>query len=473
MRLSRVVFIFYFLLVCSVASAQKTLSLSEAIAIGLKNNFDIQIQKLDLEIARNNNTWGQAGRYPLITFNSNQNNQIVQRKPANPFAVPGRSISDGLNGQLDAQFILFDGFSINLTKERLEQLEDLSYGNSAFIIEGVVQGIVLAYYQALLDKENLSVLEKNLAYSKERYEFVQLRKELGSAITFDVLQEKNNYLTDSANVLRQEIVYRNTVRNLNVLLSDSLDHRWEFTDSLFYHGENYSLSEMRERMVRSNTNLKNQYINQELLRNNTQLMRSDLYPTIGLNVGATGSLDRLNADFRSATGPIQKREIGYVNDDANFPVIQTSNESVFVNQSINGNSYSGYANLSLRWTLFNGRQIKRSIENAQIQEKMGSLTTDQLKLSLENDLLATYDLYNLRRQLVDIATEKEEAAVLNLELANLRYRNGALSAIDLRIVQENARNASIEKSSAIFALITSRTELIRLTGGIIELYPVE
>lgn len=473
MRLNRVVLIFNFLFVCSAAFAQQTLSLSEAIAIGLKNNFDIQIQKLDLEIARNSNTWGQAGRYPLITFNSNQNNQIVQRKPANPFAVPGRNISDNLNGQLDAQFILFDGFSINLTKERLEQLEDLSYGNSAFIIEGVVQGIVLAYYQALLDKENLNVLEKNLAYSKERYEFVQLRKELGSAITFDVLQEKNNYLTDSANVLRQEIVYRNTVRNLNVLLSDSLDHHWVFTDSLFYHGENYSLSEMRARMVRSNTNLKNQYINQELLRNNTKLMQSDLYPTIGLNIGANGSLDRLNADFRSATGPEQKNTIGYVNDDANFPVIQTNNQSLFVNQSLSGNSYGAYANLSLRWTLFNGRQIKRSIENAQIQEKMGMLTTNQLKLSLENDLLATYDLYNLRRQLVNIAIEKEEAAELNLELANVRYRNGALSAIDLRIVQENARNAAIEKSLAVFALITSRTELLRLTGGIIEMYPVE
>lgn len=473
MRLSRVVLFFIFSSVYSIASGQQSLSMSEAITIGLKNNFDIQIQKLDLEIARNNNNWGQAGRYPTITFNSNQNNQIVRRKPANPFAVAGQSKNNNINGQLDAQFILFDGFAINLTKERLEQLEELSYGNSAFIIEGVVQGIVLAYYQALLDKENLSVLEKNLAYSKERYEFVQLRKELGSAITFDVLQEKNNYLTDSSNVLRQEIAFRNSVRSLNVLLSDSLDHHWVFTDSLFYQGENYSLSEMRERMVRSNTNLKNQYINQELLRNNTQLMRSDLYPTIALNVGGNGSLDRLNADFRSSTGPQQKNTIGFVNDDSNFPVIQTNNESQFVNQSISGNSYGAYANLSLRWTLFNGRQIKRSIENAQIQEKMGVLTTSQLKLSLENDLLATYDLYNLRRQLVDIAIEKEDAAVLNLELANVRYRNGALSAIDLRIVQENARNAAIEKSLAIFALITSRTDLLRLTGGIIDLYPVE
>ena len=473
MRLSRVVLVFIFSIGCSAASAQQTLSLSEAIAIGLKNNFDIQIQQLDLEMARKNNTWGQAGRYPTISFNSNQNNSLLQRKPANPFAVPGRSISDNLNGQLDAQFILFDGFSINLTKERLGQLEELSYGNSAFIIESVVQGIALAYYQALLDRENLNVLEKNLAYSKERYEFVQLRKELGSAITFDVLQEQNNYLTDSANVLRQEIVYRNTVRNLNVLLSDSLDHHWVFSDSLYYQGENYSLSEMRERMVRSNTNLKNQYINQELLRNNTKLRQSDLYPTISLNVGANGSLDRLNANFRSSDGPEQKNTIGYVNDDVAFPVIQTSNQTQFVNQSINGNSYGAYANLGLRWTLFNGRQIKRSIENAQIEEKIGTLTTNQLKLSLENDLLATYDLYNLRRQLVNIATEKEEAAVLNLDLANVRYRNGALSAIDLRIVQENARNAAIEKSLAIFALITSRTELLRLTGGIIDLYPVE
>jgi outer membrane protein len=120
--------------------------------------------------------------------------------------------------------------------------------------------------------------------------------------------------------------------------------------------------------------------------------------------------------------------------------------------------------------LFNGGQVRRAIENARIDEKIAQLGTDQLKLSLENDLLANYDLYQLRRQLVVIAQTKLRAAELNLSLANERYRNGALSAIDLRIVQENFQNAALENYAAIFDILSVRTELVRMTGGLLEEY---
>jgi len=89
-------------------------------------------------------------------------------------------------------------------------------------------------------------------------------------------------------------------------------------------------------------------------------------------------------------------------------------------------------------------------------------------LSLENDLLVNYDQYNLRQQLVNISQTKLKAAELNLDLANERYKNGALSAIDLRIVQQNYRNAAVENFVAIYSSIESRVALIRLTGGLID-----
>jgi outer membrane protein TolC len=124
----------------------------------------------------------------------------------------------------------------------------------------------------------------------------------------------------------------------------------------------------------------------------------------------------------------------------------------------------------LRYTLFNGAQIKRSIENAQVREKMEQLTTEQLKKSLENDLLATHDVYNLRRQLVQIANTKLNAAELNISLANERYRNGALSAIDLRIVQEQYQNAALENYQALFDALSSQLELVKLIGGLVDQY---
>lgn len=451
--------------------AQDTLSLARAISIGLKNNFDVQIEQLNVEIATNNNTWGQAGRFPTISFSGNQNNSMVQRKPANPFAVAGRNKSSNLNGQLDVQFVLFDGFAVKINKQRLNQLEQLSYGNSAFVMETTLQSIILGYYQALLEKERLHILENNMTFSKERYDYVKLRKELGGAIPFDVLQEQNNYLTDSANVLLQGIVYKNSLRKLNLLLNEDLQANYELVDSLEYQHEIYDYENLRAKMVSSNTNLKNQFMNQEILRSNTKLQQANMSPTIAINFGGNGSLDQLNANFRTPTGNTIDNTVGYLNNDPSMPVINTVNETALAPQTQHGNSYGGYANLSLRFNVFNGGQIKRAIENAKVQEKIAELNTDQLELSLENDLLANYDMYNLRNQLVTIALTKLEAADLNLDLANERYRNGALSAIDLRIVQENARNAALEAYLAIFNSISTKIGLVRITGGLIDKVP--
>jgi len=456
----------FFLLTIS-AQSQDTLSLARAISIGLKNNFDIQVEQYNIATAINNNNWGQAGALPSINLLGNSNNSAVQRKPANPFAIPGRNISNNILGQVDVQFVLFDGFFIRLSKQRLDQLQRLSYGNAAFVMESVVQSIILGYYQAVMERERLQVFEVTKQLSKQRYDYVKLRKQLGSAITFDVLQEQNNYLTDSSNVLRQQIFVKNSLRNLNLLLSESINKQYQLVDSLVHENQNYEYEDLKNKMVSSNTNLQNQFVNQELLRNNTRIQQSNMSPSLIFNFGATSSLDWLNAQFRPVeNGTVVKSTVGYVKDDPSQPVINSQFAPEYQTQS--GNSYGGYGNLSLRFTIFNGGQIKRSIENAQIQEKVGLLNTDQLKLSLENDLLANYDLYNLRQQLVAISQTKIQAAELNLSLANERYKNGALSAIDLRIVQENYRNAAVENFLAIYSSIESRVALIRLTGGLID-----
>lgn len=458
----------FFVFSVSIVNAQDTLSLAKAIQIGLQNNFDVQIGKLNIDIAKNNNNWGQAGMFPTINLIGGQPNNITQRKPANPFAVPGKSISDNLTGQLDVQFTLFDGFFVRLSKQRLEKLEELSNGNARFLMENTVQGIILGYYSVLLQREQLQVLVKNKEFSKERYDYVKLRKELGGAITFDVLQEQNNYLTDSASVLQQEIFLKNTLRDLNLLLNENINKTYVFTEGIPFENEEYRYEDLRDKMLSSNTNLKNQYISQELIRNSTRIAESNYSPTILLNTGVNGSLDKLNANFRSNTGNTIENTVGYVNRDANLPVYNTVNETALKPQTITGNSYGAYANFGLRFTLFNGGQIRRAVENSQIQERIAQLSTDQLKLSLENDLLANFDLYNLRRQLVQIAQVRLQAAELNLQLGNERYKNGALSAIDLRIVQDNYQRAALENYLAIYANISSRVDLVRLTGGLLD-----
>lgn len=459
------------LLAFTIASAQDPLGVLDAVRIGLANNFDARIQELEVEQAKKLNNWGQAGALPSINLSTNLNNNIVQRKPANPFAVAGRNISNSAPGQLDVQWTLFNGFAIRLNKERLEKLQEQSEGNARFVVENTVQTIVLGFYNVLLEKQRLDVRTKALTFSRQLYEYVKLRKELGGAITFDVLQQQNNYLTDSANVLRQRLAFRSAVRNLNELLNVDLEKEYLFMDDFAFTPVEsiFDFETMKAKMLESNASLRTQYTFQELQRIARQATQSPLFPSLSLSMGSTGSLDQLNAKFRpTANGTVVKSTVGYLNDDDTQPVIGRSFSPEY--RTLQGYSYGAYANFTLRFTLFNGGQVRRAVQNAEIEQKIVQLGTDRLRLSLENDLRTALEQYHLRRQLASIANTKLKAAELNLSLAYERYKNGSFSAIDLRIIEENLQNAALENYASIFDVLATKTELVRMTGGLLDEY---
>lgn len=455
------------LLVTTLAMAQEPLTLEDVIQRGLKNNFDIQIQKSTVEIARNNNAPGQAGRYPTINLLLNSTNSIIDRVPANPFAIPGQSRSNSIPGQIDVGWIIFNGFAVSINKQQLERLQQQSEGNASIVVQNTLQSIILAYSLTLLEKERLEVRKKLLELSRTRYEQVKLKKNVGSAITFDVLQEESNFLTDSGNFVLQSLNFRNAVRNLNVLINDRVDKTYTFPQPLRFTPPTFVYSDLEEKMTRNNFTLKNQYITQSILHGSTQLANAGLYPSFNVNFGYQGSLDWVTANFRPTTaGTPVKSTVGYLLDDPAQPVINTTFAPQ--KQTISGNSYGTYANFSLRWTLFNGGQIKRNIQNAKTRELIGQQTTDQLKLSLQRDLQIAYDLFEQRKQIVEITKTNQRATELNLSLAEERYRVGYINAIDLRLIQLNYLNASLANLEAVYNLIDVYTDLMALTGSLID-----
>ncbi|MDX1285633.1 MAG: TolC family protein, partial [Draconibacterium sp.] len=128
-----------FILSGLIVQAQQPLSLSDAIGKALENNYDIRIVKENQRIAEIRNNWGTAGRYPYInltmgddnSFNLNENENFV----TNRFSA-GASVS----------WTLFDGLSVKINKQRFEELEQLSKQNTAIIVEGTIQSVILAYY---------------------------------------------------------------------------------------------------------------------------------------------------------------------------------------------------------------------------------------------------------------------------------------------------------------------------------------
>ena len=432
------------------------LSLSDAIQLGLADNFGIRIEQQNVEIAENNTTWGAAGRWPTISLNVSQSNNLRDvQNAANPFQPTGPTISNGFGPGVSVSWVLFDGFRVLANYERLQRLQELSKGNAQVVIENAVQGIITQYYLAQLERERLSVLEKVFLLSKDRYEYVKLKGELGSAVTFDVLQEQTNYFSDSSNFVTQEITYINARRNLNVLMGQEVGQRYGLTDSLEVTLNDYTVEDLYERMVASNSNLRNQYLNLEIIQSDTRLAKTELYPQLSLNINGTYDLSR--QDLSQARFPTNPGDTGGGG---------VSNRALVTNQTT-----SNYAaGFTLSYLLFDGGRVRRAIENSYTQQRIGQLQIDELKLTLRNDLAATYDLYNVRKKLLSISEQAVASAELNLSLAEERFRNATINSFDYRIIQIDYLNAALNNLQAKYNLIESETELLRLTGGITSEY---
>lgn len=431
----------------------ETLSLSDAIRIGLERNYDIIIERSNVQVAENNNAWGEAGRYPTVTLNLNQNNSLTDNvKTASPFQLQDQTISSSLNPGVNLNWTLFNGFKINISKSRLQELQSESQGNADIVIANTLQSIILGYYKAVLEKRRLVEFERQLKLSGDKYSYTKVKSELGSAVSTDLFLEEGNYLTDSTNYINQQLVFRNAMRDLNVMLAETdVDKKYNFTDDLLYEEENYQLEDLLTKLNSKNVDLKKQYISQQLITYNRGLARADRYPTVTLNSGY--SHNRSRVDLSNATFPGQ--------DGTSSPG---------PTEALNAITDNYFANFTIAFTLFNGGKINRAIQNTVIQEDIANITTQRLKTSLYRDLAQAYDQYQIRKQLYGITVRKQDVADTNLSISEEKFKNGSINSFDHRTVQNNSLSAALEELQAVYNLIDSKVSLMRLTGGIIETY---
>ncbi len=429
-----------------LAYAQEPLSLSDALNLGLQRNYGILIESKNVEIAENNNNWGEAGKWPTIAFNVNQNNSITDNiKVANPFQLQGPISSNSVTPSINVNWVLFDGFSVKMTKRRLDQLQAETEGNASIVIANTIQSIILGYYVAVLENERLEEFQKQLHLSRDKYAYLKIKSEIGSAVTTDLLLEEGNYLTDSINFINQQLAFRSAIRNLNVLLSETeMAKEYILLDSLDIPLEAYTYEDLRNKMIQENVDIKKQYITQSLLGTATKLAESDKYPTLTFNSGFSENRGRSNLSNTSR--------------GADFP------------DPLSAVTDNYFANFTLSFTLFNGGRINRSIRNALVSEDIGQLRIEQMENSLDRDLLTAIDRYTIRRQLYEINDRREAVAKINLELSEGKFSNGSINSFDYREVQNNYLSASILKLQSIYNLLDSKIELMRLTGGLIQEY---
>jgi len=432
-----VFFISLFLLfqIQNPVTAQDTLKLEQAIALGLQNNYSIIVSRNNTEIAKNNNSYGNAGFYPTVSVSGNSNNNIYnihQEDFAGTVTETKNTATNALSGNVMLNWTLFDGFEMFVLKNKFDELQNISEKQLKLEIENLVSEISAQYYSIVQQKRRLRILENAINFSNKRKELAQAKFKLGSASELNYLQALVDLNSDSTALIKQLNDIKNSQTELNNLLARDIYQNYNTADSI------------RIDSILSYTNLY-----ESLEKENSQVVLSK------------SALDVAWLNYKLTHAPKYPNINFFAGYNFSYTKYETGSNKIY--------QYMGPVfGLSLSYNIFDGFNKRRNSANAKLQINTGET---ELKQSISNIQTIFYTLYNdytTNLNLIKFETENITAARKTTFVAYERYKLGEISDIELRQTQLKELEAENQLLSAQYQAKLLETELLRLSGKLVK-----
>tara|TARA_Y100000385_G_scaffold183590_1_gene189615 strand:+ start:1859 stop:3181 length:1323 start_codon:yes stop_codon:yes gene_type:complete len=417
--------------------SQNQLSSLDAINFALKSNRNINNAKYLTSIDSIKNTWANTGLFPSIDFTIGNNN-VIQDNTGNPFTfTPGVILSQSISPSINSVWNL--GPANFYSKRNLEKTQQRTSQNELLIIESTILDALLLYYKVISQKKILKCFNDLKTFSNELMNFHLIKEKNATSSSLDLLQFKNQFFSDSMNVLLQEVNYKNAIRNLCLLMNDTAsisNNKLPFLTDGF--PTKYSLPLLKSAIdnIDKNNEVVKQNIAIDIQSNALKLNESFWFPTVNFQFGVSPS----RSWFRDLDNPSFKMDTKVLNY---------------------------YANVNVRYNLYNNWNTQRSIKIAKIQKEILELDASQLKLNLKTSLNNYYSLFKMRSSLLDVSAKNLEFASKSFLLAQKKYNQGVLSSIDLLIFKNNLQNAQLKYIESEYNKLEIYLQIKRLTGDLL------
>ena len=418
--------------------SQEDLSLENAIKIGLKQNFDIQLSEKNLEISKVRNNLANAGGLPTINISANKEKSVSDQSNNPTSFIQEILKSESINASANMNWTLFNGYVIKANKEKLNQIEQLSNGQLTLTIENTTEGILLSYYNCIMQKQRLELLQKVVNLSRERLIYQTTKYDIGTSSKFELLQTKNALLTDSSNLILQKLNYDNSVENLNLILGVELNKKWNLIDEIEERTQLFDFENLKNQTLSNNTNLRNQHINLEISKQDIILSKSVYKPIVSFNSGANYN------------------ENTYDIGDSDYEGANT------------GQTLNYYANLTVSLRLYDGGRYKTVVQENDIKEQINELELEKIRREVLKQLSVNYQKYNSNITIYNLSKKAFSIAETNYLLANEKNNRGVINSFTLRDIEIAYITSGISYQQAAYSLMESKIALLKITGGILQ-----
>jgi outer membrane protein TolC len=438
--------LFCFLLFINNSIAQENLSLESAVQEAIDNSFGAQIAKVNRSLAENSDHLSFAGGLPTVNFNINANSTFNRNQNPASFLTEINSLSGGVNPNLEIAYTLYNGGRIKYTKEQLSLQRLQSETDVQNALQQAVYNTTLAYFQAVIQQEQLEITKEVIALSKDRIKRDEARQEYGQAGSFDLLQTTDAYLNDSTTLLLQLQNFENAKKNLLLAMgATDLSRTIVLTDPLPQANETFELEDLSKKLFAQNPAYQKLLLAREIAATNSNIQRSNRLPQVAVraNTGYT-----YNSTF-AGNGTLvdgSERDFG----------------------GISSTNLTGALTLNITMPIYDGGLRKKQVQNAVLGEIISQLNINQVQQQLTTQLAIAYENYNNQKLISEVATSRIENARRSMEIATERFNAGQINSFDYRAVQISYLNSNQTYLNALFNLQNAYLDILDLTGELIK-----
>lgn len=434
---------FCFVLAATVAvnaCFAQVLTLEEAIATALQNNYNIRLARIDSSAAALDNSYALAAFIPTVNANAgrlwNVNAQKVEFADGRKRDTSGLK-NNNLNANVALNWTLFDGLRAFATRDRLAELVRLGEYTVKDQVVNTVANVITTYYNVVQEKQQLRAIEEQMSINAERVKLADRKLSVGLGTRQELLQAETDLNAQRSAQLGQRTAIEQLKQNLNQLMGIDIVRSYD-VDTLIPINPSIQLEDVRTAAEQNNPQLliarKNIDVANILLRER----KAEFWPTI---------------TFTSAYNFTRQNNNAVVNVQAQ-PLFS-------LNRGLN---YGFTATVPI----LNGFNTRRLVRQAKLDINRAQMQLENQRLLLDLGIYNAFKTYQFQKQALELEETNIKLAKENVFIAFERYRLGVSTYLELRDAQQSLETAYNRLIDARYNTKVAETELLRLRGDLVR-----
>jgi outer membrane protein TolC len=445
-----------FLLIASSVRGQELLTLEDVIRITIEKNFDIQIAKNNIQVAKNNNNIGLVGGGQSTggTVSGGTTGMLPQvsiaaGSPQNPLGI-GKTTStlqysnpalnvdkQTLNSKSYAPSIVvtwyfFDGLKMFATKSKLNRAVELTDLQFRLTVENTLLTALNTYYQMISIEQFIKALKVSLILAGDQKKLAEEKLKSGIGSKVDVLQTQIDYNAIEVQITQQQTLLNEQRINLNTVLKQSQETEFSVPDTIMIQTK----PEYASALDNADKN------------NSTILIGRKTLEIDGL------ALKEFKANAMPKIGVTGNYTYQWISQDIGL-------------QRLNQN-YGYNAGFIFSWTILNNLTTRTAIRNQTVQIASDHLRLEASELQEKSNLYKAFLSFQNNLKIVELEMESVKLANQNLYIAAQRFKQGLSNYIEYRTVVQTYADAEYQLSQGAYNAKLSELNFLKAQGLLVH-----